>query len=309
MSRSGDLRPVDNSEIGDMLRRAMADLPVSSEAVPDGKFSLAGVQAKIALRKDGSVWSSPHGASPSTHILKPANPGMEDQDLVEAVTMGTARRLGLSAAHVDVSEFDGLRCLVVERYDRARLPDGRWVRVHQEDMCQATGTPPFRKYESQRGRGAREVAELIENVSSNADEDTRRFVQALIFNWLICGTDAHARNYSVVLHGGNVRLAPLYDANSHLAYTDGGSSDLSMGIDGIFRVSLLTRRRWVDEAMHLHVDPDWMVTEIDRQMARLIDSMHAAADVDSVSRYGSSVVTPDPVNNRVSVAAASVGNR
>lgn len=33
-----------------------------------------------------------------------------------------------------------------------------------------------------------------------------------------------------------------------------------------------------------------MVTEIDRQMARLVDSMHAAADVDSVSRYGSSVV-------------------
>lgn len=64
-----------------------------------------------------------------------------------------------------------------------------------------------------------------------------------------------------------------------------------MGIDGIFRTSLLTRRRWVDEAMHLHVDPDWMVTEIDRQMARLIDSMHAAADADSVSRYGSFVVT------------------
>lgn len=78
LSRSGDLRPVDNSEIGDMLRRAMADLPVSSEAGPDGKFSLAGAQAKIALRKDGSVWSKPYGASPSTHILKPATPGMED---------------------------------------------------------------------------------------------------------------------------------------------------------------------------------------------------------------------------------------
>lgn len=140
------------------------------------------------------------------------------------------------------------------------------------------------------GPGVREVAELIANVSSNAHVDIRRFAQALIFNWLICRTDAHARDYSVVLRGGDVRLAPLYDVNFHLAYTDGRSSDLSMGIDGIFRASLLTRRRWIGEAMHLHVDPDWMAAEIDRQMARLVDSMHAAADVDSVSRYGSPVV-------------------
>ncbi len=39
------------------------------------------------------------------------------------------------------------------------------------------------------------------------------------------------------------------------------------------------------------VDPERMAAEIDRQMARLIDSMHTAADVDSIGRYGSPVVT------------------
>lgn len=100
LSSSGAVVPVSRTDVADMLRRAMADLPVSSEAGPEGKFSLAGAQAKIAVQHDGGVWSNPHGSSPSTHILKPAIPGMEDQDLVEAVTMGTARRLGLRAARV-----------------------------------------------------------------------------------------------------------------------------------------------------------------------------------------------------------------
>lgn len=38
------------------------------------------------------------------------------------------------------------------------------------------------------------------------------------------------------------------------------------------------------------VDSERMAVEIGRKTARLVDSMHAAADVDSVSRYGSSVV-------------------
>lgn len=290
LSRDDDLRPVSDSEIADMLRRAMADLPVTSEPGPDGKFSLAGAQAKLALQNNHGAWSKPHGASPSTHILKPAIPGMEDQDLVEAVTMGAARHLGLQAAPVGIAEFDGLRCVVAERYDRIRLSDGRFLRVHQEDMCQATGTPPFCKYESQEGPDARRVADLIADVSSGAAEDGRRFAQALIFNWLICGTDAHARNYSVILSGGDVRLAPLYDVNSHLAYTDGSTSDLSMGIDGIYRASLLTRQRWIGEAEHLHVDPEWMEAEIDRQRAGLVDSMRAAAGMDDVRTYDSPVV-------------------
>lgn len=290
LSRGDALTAVSDNDIADMLRRAQADLPVSTEHGPNGKFSLAGAQAKIALHLDEGAWSNPHGASPSTHILKPAIPGMEDQDLIEAVTMGAARRLGLRTASVDVAEFAGLRTLVVERYDRTRLPDGRWVRVHQEDMCQASATPPFRKYESQRGPGARKVADLIATCSSEPEIDNRRFVQALLFNWLICGTDAHARNYSIMLNGRNVRLAPLYDVNSHLAYTSGAGSDLSMGVDGVFRASLVSRRRWIEEAPRLRVDPAWMEAEIDRQRSLIVESMYEAAAVDNVSQYASPVV-------------------
>jgi hypothetical protein len=45
-----------------------------------------------------------------------------------------------------------------------------------------------------------------------------RFVDALIWNWLIGGTDAHAKNYSLLMAGDQVRLAPLYDIASALPY-------------------------------------------------------------------------------------------
>ncbi|WP_244171037.1 HipA domain-containing protein [Xanthomonas populi] len=42
---------------------------------------------------------------------------------------------------------------------------------------------------------------------------------ALVFNYLIGGTDAHAKNYSLLLgQAGQVRLAPLYDISSALPY-------------------------------------------------------------------------------------------
>jgi len=40
----------------------------------------------------------------------------------------------------------------------------------------------------------------------------------LAWNWLIAGTDAHAKNYSLLLAAGQVRLAPLYDVASALPY-------------------------------------------------------------------------------------------
>ena len=45
-----------------------------------------------------------------------------------------------------------------------------------------------------------------------------RLFDALTFNWLIAGTDAHAKNYSLLLSGTQVALAPLYDLASALPY-------------------------------------------------------------------------------------------
>jgi len=50
------------------------------------------------------------------------------------------------------------------------------------------------------------------------------FFDALAYNVLVGGTDAHAKNYSVRLRGPRVALAPLYDVASYAPYLKQGES-------------------------------------------------------------------------------------
>jgi serine/threonine-protein kinase HipA len=109
-----------------------------------------------------------------------------------------------------VARFGDEAAIVVDRYDR--YPDaGRVMRVHQEDLCQALGAPPTKKYQSDGGPTARDIAELLRRAMSTpgADRAVQRFADALIWNWLIGGTDGHAKNYSLLLQGQRSRAGPL----------------------------------------------------------------------------------------------------
>jgi len=122
------------------------------------------------------------------------------------------------SACAEVLEFDGAIAIVIERFDR--VTQGKEIlRLHAEDCCQALGVPPERKYENEGGPGAMPISDLLRNTSTATIEDVAAFAHALIFNWLIAGTDAHAKNYSLLIGvQGHVRLAPLYDIASVLAY-------------------------------------------------------------------------------------------
>jgi serine/threonine-protein kinase HipA len=53
--------------------------------------------------------------------------------------MRFANALGLDVAQVETTQIGNRKVLVVERYDRIVAPDGAVRRLHQEDLCQATG--------------------------------------------------------------------------------------------------------------------------------------------------------------------------
>jgi len=82
--------------------------------------------------------------------------------------------------------------------------------------------PPDRKYENEGGPGVERIAALLREAMPARESGgaVRRFADALIWNWLIAGTDAHAKNYSLLLAGAHVRLAPLYDVASALPHPD-----------------------------------------------------------------------------------------
>ena len=66
----------------------------------------------------------------------------------------------------------------------------------------------------------------------------------MVFSALIGGTDAHAKNYTLLHSGGRVRLAPLYDIGSALPYYHVKELKLAMKIGHHYELTSITPRDW-----------------------------------------------------------------
>jgi serine/threonine-protein kinase HipA len=249
-------------------------------ATDQGRMSLAGAQAKTALYFDGKRWGVPSGRMPTSHILKPPIPGFNGIVENEHLCQDIAARCGLAAARSFVLELDE-SVIVVERFDRLPHPDPARIlrRVHQEDMCQALQKLPSEKYQESRGPGIETIVRLLRAVSTAGTEDVWRFLDANIFNYLIGGTDAHAKNYSL-LFGANqqVRLSPLYDISTQLPYQDKISQRLAMKIGRFYEIASITLADWKNLAQHCKLDEAQVVDRVRALAHMLPDQIVAARD-------------------------------
>lgn len=290
LEQRGEVAWLTESGVAERLRELAADSTAWLGRGFTGQFSLAGAQAKTALLYSEGRWGVPSGALPTSHILKPAVAGLDDHDLNEHLCMDAARRAGLLVASTRIGRFDDESAIVVERYDRVDV-GGRYERVHQEDVCQALSIPPGQKYQNDGGPSPSDIVELIRRTMAprSADEDTRRFIDALAFNWFIAGTDAHAKNYSLLLGSGDVRLAPLYDVASALPYGQRrheGRLKMAMKLGGSYEVHP-RRSPWRRVARDLGVDGDELLDHVREMGAQLPDAFADAAtseDVRSLDR-------------------------
>ena len=186
------------------------------------RLSIAGAQEKTALLKQGNDWYRPIGSTPTTHIMKlpMGKVGNEQADLSTSVEnewlcSKLLAAFGLPIAHCDIATFGMQKALVVERFDRRLSKDKDWwVRIPQEDLCQATATPAALKYESDGGPGVKAINNLLLG-SRNARQDIEHFIKAQILFWMLCAPDGHAKNFSIFIEKqGRFRMAPLYDVIS-----------------------------------------------------------------------------------------------
>ncbi len=214
-----DVEWLTEAQVAQRLRDLKQDGTAWLGAGNSGRFSLAGAQAKTALVWDDGRWGEPRGATATTHILKPAIEGFDDHDLNEHLCLTAMRAAGLLAVHSSVERFEDQSAIAVARYDRL-FRRRHQVRVHQEDLCQALGVHPVRKYQNEGGPGPKDIAGLFRRVMppQEAEDNTMILLDALVWNWVIAGTDAHAKNYSLMLMGNQIRLAPFYDVASALPY-------------------------------------------------------------------------------------------
>ncbi|VWC56339.1 toxin HipA [Burkholderia lata] len=214
---------LDDAAVADVLRHATT-VPLPGRAEPEGdlRLSIAGAQEKTALLRQGSRWLRPSGSTPTTHIFKLplGRVGNMQADMRTSVEnewlcSKLVAAYGLPVAPCEIGRFDDQKALIVERFDRRASRDGTWIlRLPQEDMCQATGTPSGAKYESDGGPGIETIMGILANSADAAHDRMNFFVAQLVF-WVLTAIDGHAKNFSIAhLPCNTYRSTPLYDVLS-----------------------------------------------------------------------------------------------
>lgn len=287
---------ITRDELAERLRQLRSDVAAVRRPGDIGKMSLPGAQAKTAYYYDSQQdrWGVPGGRTPTTHIIKPCVPGFDGLVENEHLCQNIAARLGIPAANSFVLSLDQTY-IVVERYDRLPPPPGSLLvqRIHQEDMCQALGLMPGRKYQEDGGPGIPQIVGLIRRASSAPETDVDRFLQANIFNWLIGGTDAHAKNYSLLIGAGDeARLAPLYDLSSQLPYPTLIAQRVAMKIGDHYDIAGIDAADWRKLARACALEEErllTMVTEVARALPDHISGARQQAIAEGLSK---SIIEP-----------------
>ncbi len=269
----GNVQWISAANLDNRIRALLKDPGAGRLSSDSGQFSLAGAQSKTALYRVGAKWGVPRGRTPTTHILKPEGPRFAGLATNEHFCLELARIAGIPAARSEVQIFDGSPTIIVERFDRYRdKRDGLIKRIHQEDCCQALGVHPNRKYQSEGGPGIPEIMHLL-RFTKAPDIDRNRFMRAQAFNCLIGGTDAHAKNYSILYEpGGAFRLMPLYDLISFLPYQQRRAQlTLAMTIAGRRAIDEIRLNHWERAAERCGYPGERAVAHVQDLTAKLPD--------------------------------------
>lgn len=231
------------------------------------RISGAGAQDKLIACWKGGAVELPLDGTPSTHIIKTAMRDYPDSVENECFSMKLAAACGLNCAKCRIAVIGGKRRYLCERYDRI-VTDGAVRRLHQEDFCQLLRVDPRRKYESLGGPGLAESLHLMREMSLTA-ADTQEFLRRIVFTFLIGNGDAHGKNFSVLYHGRQAALSPMYDVMSTTIYPE-LSKRMAMKIDGEYAFRWMTRGKFLRQAEKLGLAPRTMVKEIDRMARRIV---------------------------------------
>ncbi|QJU52548.1 HipA domain-containing protein [Herbiconiux sp. KACC 21604] len=267
----------------DIAERAAAIKRDSSETVPrsgSARFSLAGAQGKFALAWVERDWYWPNASVPSTHIVKPGSPEHRNIEAAEAATIELAALAGVRAPQAEVLRFGDQTSYVIERFDREAGTGALSRRLHAEDIAQSLGLPPDRKYEVS-------VAQVMARLKPVDHNGTlrRSFLAQLAFTVLVGDSDAHAKNYSLLLRPSGIVLSPMYDVLPMFLYPD-VDQKLAMPIGGARFAREVTSRHWASLARTVGMDPDEVVGVVRRVAERVAehnDEVWSGVDADQAA--------------------------
>jgi serine/threonine-protein kinase HipA len=244
-------------------------------------MSLAGVQTKIAVALDetGGI-CIPMNGSPSTHILKPDAPRLPGSVQNEAFCLTLARRIKIPTPNVTTGRAGTRTYLLVKRFDRTEV-SGRWRRLHQEDYCQALGKPPSAKYEANQtgicGPALQDMFDLTRR--HMLPIDIVHLLDMVVVNVLTCNTDAHAKNYAIIIRGNGASIAPMYDLVCGEVW-ENVTKNLAQKIAGKSRGDQINGTDWQQFARECGLNPRQAIDRV-RTLAQsaLAEAEAAASEV------------------------------
>jgi len=278
-----DLHSIHGETISDeeieRLLNNLARVPLGLDREHDFRISVAGAQEKTALLFHNGKWLRPHGATPTTHILKTQigdlPNGVDLSNSVENEFYGLAvmEAFGLPVNRTEIKTFGVTKSLVIERFDRSWSTAGALLRIPQEDCCQALSIPPSRKYQSElRPKNEKqpsmvEILKLLKG-SDRPAEDQKSFLKAQIIFWLIGATDGHGKNFSIFLGaGGRFVLTPFYDVLTAQPFFDSNQIQkkemkmaMSVGDNNHYKMNDIQGRHFIQTAQRAGL-PDYIAKE------------------------------------------------
>jgi len=213
------------------------------------RWSLAGQQAKFSLARIGDQWFWSTYEVASTHIFKPAWEKHRKAEQAEVACLNLAKQCDIAASNSRVAWFKGQSVFMVERWDR--LPDGGG-RLHAEDMVQALGMHAGNKYSTYFD----DVLALLRPYNQEWP-----YVRQMLFNLAIGNSDAHGKNYSLLLTSQGAHMAPLYDALPLFLWPQYDQTP-SLFINHKPRLMYTTEQDWIAFAETNQLDADRMVHEM-----------------------------------------------
>ena len=276
--------PLSDQEIANTLRNYKS-MPLGMSKEQDFRISLAGAQEKTAFLWHDDHWQRPVCTTPTTHIFKLPigvieHSGIDLSDSVENewLCLEILRSFELPVPAVRIEEFEDIKVLIVERFDREVSQDKTWIIRHpQEDMCQANGVAPALKYESDGGPGIKKIMETLKS-STYPENDRKQFMKTVFLFWLLGAVDGHAKNFSIFLkQGGRFELTPIYDVISAYPLAEKRQIEyrkmnMAMAVHGKnvhYAWHEIMPRHWLEEAKRVDFPKSEMLLIMDESHSKL----------------------------------------
>jgi serine/threonine-protein kinase HipA len=268
--------PMSEADVEKLLQQTVDPGRFAAQTAPEDelRISLAGAQEKTALLWHEGQWVRPHGSTPTTHILKlPLGlVGHRKADFTTSVEnewlcLNILQEYGVPVPRTAILHFGAQKVLAVERFDRRLHSSGNWwLRLPQEDFCQALGKPPHLKYEADGGPGMIDLAGVLRS-SVDARHDLAMLMTVQLLFWMLGAPDGHAKNFSIAwLPMGRYRLTPVYDVMSIWPVEGKGHNQFSrheaklamalIGKSKHYQFKAVQRRHFNAMAQKCHHGPD-----------------------------------------------------